>query len=381
MLGAATALPSGALAQKKPVAAAKVPARDIYTVNAGFIAATPLPPREIHIPDVEGFKVLKGDFHIHTLFSDGDVMPGDRVTEALLNGLDIIAITDHIEYRPYFSHKGKWLLNEKDANNFNLWYEIAAPEAEKKGLLLVRAAEITKSFMPPGHFNALFTTDNNPIAAAVDDWEKMLEAAAAQGAFLLWNHPGWEAPTSGGIEKGAPLRFTPAHQDAHRRGLLHGVEVFNDTEFYPAAADWCNQYNLAFFANSDIHPSEFNRYGIHNPLRPITLVLAREKTVESAKEAFFARRSIAWAANTLWGPDKWLTSLFNASVEVKALSPGVLELVNKSSLPVTITLEGATIELPRNVKRQVLRAGGATKLGVANWMTGSDKTLEIQLSV
>ncbi|HOI80411.1 MAG TPA: PHP domain-containing protein, partial [Petrimonas sp.] len=49
----------------------------------------------IVIPDVNGFKVLKCDFHMHTVFSDGDVWPTVRVQEAWREGLDAIAITDH----------------------------------------------------------------------------------------------------------------------------------------------------------------------------------------------------------------------------------------------------------------------------------------------
>ncbi|MDR2042415.1 MAG: hypothetical protein LBP98_08905, partial [Tannerella sp.] len=224
------------------------PARDTYTVNMSYIGAPNLPPRQIVIPDVDGFKTLKGDFHIHTLFSDGRVMPANRVAEAVQNGLDVISITDHIEVRPFFSQTGKWPLNREQAGNYNLWYEIAQPEAEKQNLLLVRGAEITKSTMAPGHFNALFVQDVNPVAAVVDDWRKMLEVAAGQGAFLLWNHPGWEAPGSGGIEPGAPLRFTPEHEDAHQRGWLHGIEIFNHKEYYPVVSDWCNERDLALFA-------------------------------------------------------------------------------------------------------------------------------------
>ena len=29
----------------------------------------------IHIPDIEGYKTLKCDFHTHTIFSDGTIMP------------------------------------------------------------------------------------------------------------------------------------------------------------------------------------------------------------------------------------------------------------------------------------------------------------------
>jgi hypothetical protein len=344
-----------------------------------YIGAPDIPPRQIVIPDVAGFKTLKGDFHIHTLFSDGRVMPTDRVTEAVGNGLDVIAITDHIEYRLLFGKTGKLRLNEEQVGNYNLEYEIARPEAEKQNLLLIRGAEITKSTMAPGHFNALFVQDVNPIAAAVDDWRRMLQVAAEQGAFLLWNHPGWEAPKSGGIERGAPLRFTPAHEEVCKKGWLHGIEIFNGKEYYPIVSDWCNERDLAIFANSDIHGSELNTYGIRNTLRPITLVLARERTLDSIKEAFFARRTIAWAADTLWGRDPWLPELFKASVEIKTITPGTLELTNRSSLPIVVSMGGSSTELPKDVKRQVYLASGVRKITVANWMIAMNRPLEVDV--
>src|SRR5690606_11460963 len=115
----------------------------------------------------------------------------------------------------------------------------------------------------------LFTQDVNPIAAAVDNWREMFEIAADQGGFMIWNHPGWEAPASGGIEKGSPLRFTAAHEEVFNKGMLHGIEVFNSTEYYPVVSDWCNDRDLAIFANSDIHATELNQYGIKNPMRPL----------------------------------------------------------------------------------------------------------------
>ena len=54
----------------------------------------------IRIPDINGYKTLKCDFHVHTVFSDGKVLPDQRVKEAWNEGLDVIAITDHLEYRP-----------------------------------------------------------------------------------------------------------------------------------------------------------------------------------------------------------------------------------------------------------------------------------------
>ena len=44
---------------------------------------------------------LSMDLHIHSVFSDGNVWPTIRVEEARREGLDLIAITEHLEYQPH----------------------------------------------------------------------------------------------------------------------------------------------------------------------------------------------------------------------------------------------------------------------------------------
>ena len=44
---------------------------------------------------------LSTDLHIHTVFSDGAVWPSIRVEEARREGLDLIALTEHLEYQPH----------------------------------------------------------------------------------------------------------------------------------------------------------------------------------------------------------------------------------------------------------------------------------------
>ena len=46
-------------------------------------------------------KLISADLHIHTVFSDGSVWPDIRVEEARREGLDLIALTEHLEYQPY----------------------------------------------------------------------------------------------------------------------------------------------------------------------------------------------------------------------------------------------------------------------------------------
>src|SRR5512133_1576292 len=74
----------------------------------------------VNLPDIPGFVTLKCDFHMHTMFSDGDVWPTVRVDEALRDGLDVIAITDHLEYNPHkdqvpLDHNAAWKICEEYA--------------------------------------------------------------------------------------------------------------------------------------------------------------------------------------------------------------------------------------------------------------------------
>jgi len=107
---------------------------------------------EYKLPDIPGFVTLKGDFHIHTFYSDGSVAPEDRVKEAWRDGLDVISITDHIEHpNTQFSPV-----------DLNKSYDLAIKTANEYGILLIKGGEITRS-MPPGHFNVLFVQDLNRL--------------------------------------------------------------------------------------------------------------------------------------------------------------------------------------------------------------------------
>ena len=121
--------------------------------------------RPLRLPDVPGFLTLQCDFHTHTVFSDGKVWPDIRAEEAWREGLDAIAITDHLEYLPH----------RKDLPpNHERSFEIAAPHGEKLGLIVIRGSEITRK-MPPGHLNAIFLKASAPLDTP--DWRDALKAA------------------------------------------------------------------------------------------------------------------------------------------------------------------------------------------------------------
>src|SRR5437867_9053026 len=134
------------------------------------------------VPDLPGFKTLKADFHLHTVFSDGEVWPTVHVRDAWRDGLDAVALTDHVEYHPHASDVGVDLLRP---------YAVARPLADELGIILIPGVEITRpapgspATIPvgSGHFNALFVTD--PKALEVPDLEEALRRAQAQGAFVF----------------------------------------------------------------------------------------------------------------------------------------------------------------------------------------------------
>ena len=87
------------------------------------------------VPDIPGYRTLKGDFHLHTVFSDGNVWPTVPVQEAWRDGLDVIALTEHAEYQPHSQDVGIDLLRS---------YQIAKPVADQLGIVLITGMEITK---------------------------------------------------------------------------------------------------------------------------------------------------------------------------------------------------------------------------------------------
>src|SRR5512133_890951 len=91
--------------------------------------------RTINLPDLPGYITLKCDFHMHTVFSDGDIWPTVRIDEALRDGLDAIAITDHIEYTP----KKNYI-----PADLNAAWKSCEEYARENNLILVHGTEITR---------------------------------------------------------------------------------------------------------------------------------------------------------------------------------------------------------------------------------------------
>jgi hypothetical protein len=255
--------------------------------------------KEIAIPEIPGYRTLKCDFHIHTVFSDGTVWPTIRVNEAWEDGLDAIAITDHIEGHP------KKLPGQKH-NEF----ETALPSAKMADIILIKGGEISRS-MPPGHFNALFISDVN--ALDVPDYMDAIGEAVRQGGFIIWNHPGWRK------QQPDTTKWMAEHEAIYKKGWMHGIEVFNEKEWYPEAIQWAMEKNLVITGNSDIHEEYDYKYNTDlYPIRPLTLVFAKERSEESLREAMFAGRTATLFFNMLVGRKEFIEPLVKRSVSVAA---------------------------------------------------------------
>ena len=331
--------------------------------------------RIINVPDLPGYVTLKCDFHLHTVFSDGNVWPTIRVGEAFRDGLDAISITDHLEYLPHrdyipTDHNASWKVAENTARDYNI--------------ILVKGTEITRS-MPPGHFNALFIKDASPMA--VDSvWDAFAEAIK-QGAFIQWNHPGWRSQEPDGIPK-----LYEMHHRLIKNGWLHGIEFFNGSEHYPLVMTFCRDFNLAVIANSDSHNliSESYRAPEYTH-RPMTLVFAKARTHDSLREAMFAGRTLAYFRDIIAGKEEYARPFFNQCISIskpfyQTDKSIFFEVTNRSDIPFYL-VNGpenapASITLAANSATRVVlstKFKGALNYDIKNVLTGEDEVLKVEL--
>jgi hypothetical protein len=252
--------------------------------------------QEVQFPNLPGYVTLACDLHMHTVFSDGVVWPTVRVNEGWRQGLDLISLSDHIEHLPH----------KKDMKiKLNRSFELASASAADHGLLIARGAEITRD-TPPGHFNAIFTSDNEKLN--VPDFVEAVKQANEQGAFVFWNHQGWK-----GSEKG---KWLDVHTKIYENKWLHGMEVCNGDSYFPDAHRWCLEKNLTMLGNSDIHEPDLRQKSEPANHRTMTLVFSKERTLPAMKEALLQGRTAVWWKEQVIGKKEYLEPLFKESVHL-----------------------------------------------------------------
>lgn len=283
----------------------------------------------INVPDILGYKTLKCDFHIHTYFSDGEVSPTLRVTEAWCEGLDAIAITDHNKYKKEFL-----------ATDYNYSFDMAKKKGDELGLILIKGIEYTAG-KPVGHHNFIFIDEANQYESKVIKPDSAFGLAASKGAFIIWNHPGWPDGN---------CQLYDFQKKYINQKIIGAIEIFNHDEFYPLAIDFCMDNNLAPIGSSDIHIPINLYYDLTRTKRPMTFVFATESTEKGIKEALISGRTVAYFNNLLAGKEEYIKAIFNNSLEVIKIEEqqtySIFDISNKSDISYYLDFKGKATVLP-----------------------------------
>jgi 3',5'-nucleoside bisphosphate phosphatase len=349
----------------------------VSTVTPVLRAQIPAVRRPLPVPDLPGLRTLKADFHLHTVFSDGNVWPTVPVQEAWRDGLDVIALTEHAEYHPHAADV------TVDGGRS---YAVAKPLADRLGILLVPGVEITKPDPPaplvlpegPAHFNALFVTDANALNVP-RDLMAALRRAKAQGAFVFWNHPRYRVARA---EWFAPIAR------AFDEGLFQGMELVNGPDFYEEAFPWIAERRLTILANSDAHDPIPSR-ARNGADRPITLLFVRTPDLPGVRDALDSRRTAAWLGDEVWGAEEHLRGLWTGAIvlETPALTrtPGAglaLAFRNTSAIPMRVRVRAApdwlVIASPVTLAAEAVTT---VRPAVTDAAPTSEQRIELQLDV
>lgn len=339
---------------------------------------------EIITPTVNGYQVVKTDLHVHTIYSDGNVSPDCRIREAWMDGLDAIAITDHIEHRPCEKKMigflgGNVTKNEVEKGKIesDLNYSVSCVKslARHRGITLISGAEITRDPNKTGHFNALFTKDNNLIYDP--DPLQSIRNARKQGAIIQYNHPGWRNPDN---------EYTPVMKAAEEEGLIDGVEIFNTEEFYPDVIEKAVKKGYFVAGGTDIHSESDMEYRRNGVFRNMTLAFAKDASAESIREALENGRTLAYAYGNIAGSKNLLEDFFRAAVSVKVMYVGskgknYLRITNNSSFPFVISINGKAPQMTLNGLHSFYYSTEDDNivLSVANMWYDEDKHPEVKV--
>ena len=343
--------------------------------------------QEIILPKVCGYNVYKADLHTHSIYSDGSVTAPWRLREAWSDGLDILAITDHMEYRriernlikfmgAYIKEEYRHLAKGVNTNiqgvndkpdergilvDMNVGYEEALESNEQYGMLVVRGVEIT-IYHP--------------------DIKQSIKNAVDQGAFVFQNHPKRDANTK--------TKMTPLAEEVYEKGYVKGTEIGNGHAFWGWLVPHCMNNGLAPISNSDGHATiaeRFYPYYNDGAYRNMTLILAKKCDEKSIKEALFAGRTIAYHSNKLVGKEEYLVDLFRNSVTIEhqcdTKKSTIVTLTNRCSFPYELKWgknSTAVVSAMGAVQLSLPKGAKDVELTITNLITGGKKRAKVTLN-
>lgn len=280
----------------------------LVLVVLGSLASCPVWTADapVAFPKVGPYEVLRGDFHMHTVNSDGRLTARERVSEAADQGYDVMAITDHGNTRAY---------------------RIESQLAREAGIIAIRGLET--GLQKSAHLVALgFSFDYKPLnphnwAAKAGEknafYQDEMNRIKDLGGFLVLAHPGKD-------------KLTPEVLWGIEHGVILGVEVRNSGNTISHSFDWALEHNLAVIADSDAHGRRSTDHIDY------TLVFVTQRTPEGVIDALRARRTVALFKDTLWGREDLLSQLIRSMADVR-FAAGSVSIRNAGPVPLKAVLE------------------------------------------
>lgn len=337
--------------------------------------------KEIILPTVDGYTPYKADLHIHSTYSDGVMNIKGRMEEAWCDGLDVIAMTDHLSIRPVADKEGEVTPESakvKRGTKPAKAVESSIDVAKSYGLLVIPGVELTGDGETQGHYNALFINDIKSVYDYKDI--QAVRNARQQGALIMHNHPGWRHKT---------MEMNDVEKAVYAENLIDGIELMNQGAFYPGVFEIAKKHNLFLASNTDIHTTTARVYHDNGFLRNMTLIFAKECTLESMREALESRRTLVYSYGTVAGEELLLKDFFAASVSTKQISEDAkkksrrVKLTNNSSIPYTLRVRKGSPVMLRPMSSIIVTAPKNKPISctVLNMLCGANQHPTVEIPV
>lgn len=144
-----------------PVPTETIPGLAEYSAASAAVAVPARPPRRV-LPAADGLRWVAGDFHAHSLHSDGSTPVANLAALGVAAGLDFLAVTDH----------------NTEAHHLEL------PSVGRRfGIGLIPGQEVTTE---SGHANAFGAIGAIDFRRPAAEW---VSEVARRGGLLSINHP------------------------------------------------------------------------------------------------------------------------------------------------------------------------------------------------
>ncbi|HEY5657399.1 MAG TPA: CehA/McbA family metallohydrolase [Myxococcota bacterium] len=241
----------------------------------------------------EGPRVLWGDLHGHSNYSDGTGLPEEYFAYARdVSGLDVVALTDH-------DHWGILPLSQHP----EMWNEIAEQTRRfyEPGRFVTLLGFEWTSWIH-GHRHVLYFGDRGAIFDSVD--------TRFESPLQLWQalaDGGWDALTFAHHSAGGPMptnweippdpRFEPVTEIVSIHGSSE-AQGAPEMIYSPVAGNFVRDalargYHLGFVGSGDRHDGHPGTYQPSPPQGGLAAILAEEHTREAVREALRERRVYA----------------------------------------------------------------------------------------